>query len=64
LSDDNAAGRIAGFVVAYTVFRAAYCLMAANALEGSDEANRMQSAAKNHRNSLLVHAPAVKAEVS
>ena len=64
LSGDNAAGRIADFVVAYTVFRAAFCLMAANALGGSDEAIRMKHASEKYRKSLLVHAPAVMATAS
>jgi hypothetical protein len=61
LSGDDAAARIADFVIAYTVFRAAYCRMAANALEGSDEALRMQRASQMYRNSLLAHTPVMVA---
>jgi hypothetical protein len=61
LSGDNTASRIDDFIAAYTTFRAAYCLMAANALYGSDETIRMQSASERYRNRLLVHAPAAMA---
>ena len=64
LSGGNASGRIADFVVAYRIFRAAYCLMAANALEGSDEAIRMRHASERYRSSLRLHAPAVMATFS
>ena len=61
LSDDNAAARIADFVVAYTVFRAAYSLMAANALHGSEEQRRMEKAAAIYRLALEQHAGAAPA---
>jgi hypothetical protein len=61
LSGDDPAARIEHFTIAYTVFRSAYCLMAANALAGSDEAIRMQRASEKYRNSLLVRAPALMA---
>ena len=41
-SGDDASARIDGFIKAYTVFRLAYCLMAANAMNGSDEQPRLQ----------------------
>lgn len=44
-SGDDARARIGGFIKAYTVFRLAYCLMAANAMNGSDEQLRLQRAA-------------------
>jgi hypothetical protein len=44
-SGDDARARIADFVTAYTVFRCAYCKMAANALQGSDEQARLEQAA-------------------
>ena len=64
LSGDNAVGRINDFIVAYKAFRAAYCLMAANALEGSDEGIRMQRASERYRNRLLERAPAAMATSS
>ena len=51
-SGDNASARIDGFVRAYTVFRLAYCLMAANAMTGSDEQPRLQQAAATYRSIL------------
>jgi hypothetical protein len=36
-SGDNAHDRIGSFITAYAVFRCAYCMMAANAMQGSDE---------------------------
>jgi thiamine kinase-like enzyme len=48
-SGDNAAGRIDGFINAYAVFWLAYCLMAANATNGSEEQPRLQHAAETHR---------------
>lgn len=48
-SGDNATARIDGFIKAYTVFRLAYCLMAANAKDGSDEQPRLQQAANAYR---------------
>jgi hypothetical protein len=49
---DDASARIDGFVKAYTVFRLAYCLMAANAMNGSDEQLRLQRAAAEYRAAL------------
>jgi hypothetical protein len=46
---DDASARIDGFIKAYTVFRLAYCLMAANAMHGSDEQLRLQRAAATYR---------------
>ena len=48
-SGDDASARIDGFVKAYAVFRLAYCLMAANAMAGSDEQERLQRAAARYR---------------
>jgi hypothetical protein len=48
-SGDNAAARVSDFVRAYTVFRCAYCLMAANALQGSQEQARFERAAQAYR---------------
>jgi len=45
---DDAAGRIDSFVVAYAAFRRAYCLMAANALGGSEEQARLEDAADSY----------------
>ncbi|HET9165209.1 MAG TPA: hypothetical protein VFP11_04375 [Candidatus Angelobacter sp.] len=51
-SGDNATTRIDGFIKAYAVFRLAYCLMAANAMTGSDEQPRLQQAAATYRSIL------------
>jgi thiamine kinase-like enzyme len=48
-SGDDARARIDGFINAYAVFRLAYCLMAANAMSGSDEQPRLQQAADTYR---------------
>jgi len=48
-SGDDAALRICGFIKAYAVFRAAYCVMAANAMRGSDEEARLQRAAEDYK---------------
>ena len=53
-SGDDASTRIDGFIKAYAVFRLAYCLMAANAMTGSDEHPRLQQAAATYR-SILTH---------
>jgi thiamine kinase-like enzyme len=47
-SGDEAKLRINDFIIAYTVFRSAYCTMAANALEASFEAVRLQQAASEY----------------
>jgi adenine/guanine phosphoribosyltransferase-like PRPP-binding protein len=49
VSGDDARARIDGFIAAYAVFRLAYCLMAANAMNGSEEQPRLQSAAAAYR---------------
>lgn len=48
-SGDDAAARIDGFIKAYTVFRLAYCLMAANAMNEPDEQPRLKRAAGTYR---------------
>jgi len=48
-SGDEPSARIGGFIKAYAVFRAAYCLMAANAMRGSDEEGRLQRAAGEYK---------------
>jgi hypothetical protein len=48
-SGDDARARIDGFIKAYAVFWLAYCLMAANATNGSEEQPRLQHAAETHR---------------
>ncbi len=48
-SGDDARARVDGFVKAYAVFRSAYCLMAANAMSGSDEQPRLHRAANGYR---------------
>jgi hypothetical protein len=51
-SGDDPAGRIYGFIKAYAIFRLAYCLMAANAMNGSEEQPRLQHAADAYRAAL------------
>lgn len=48
-SGDNAVPRVSDFVKAYAVFRCAYCLMAANALQGTYEQMRFEHAAQAYR---------------
>ncbi len=45
--------RIPDFIAAYGVFRWAYCRMAANALQGTDEQKRMEQAAADYGAALL-----------
>jgi hypothetical protein len=47
-SGDDAEGRIEAFVAAYTIFRRAYCLMAANALQEHQERKRLERAAADY----------------
>ena len=51
-SGDDAVPRIDSFIKAYTVFRLAYCLMAANAMTGSYEQPRLQQTAATYRSIL------------
>jgi len=48
-SGDNANGRVDSFIRAYAAFRAAYCMMAANALYGSEEQSRFDRAAAGYK---------------
>jgi hypothetical protein len=48
-SGDDASGRIDSFIRAYAVFRAAYCMMAANALSGTEEQARLDHAAAGYK---------------
>jgi hypothetical protein len=48
-SGDEPSPRINGLIRAYAVFRAAYCLMAANAMPGSDEEARLRGAAEEYK---------------
>jgi hypothetical protein len=52
-SGDDASGRIDAYVKAYAVFRTAYCLMASDAMSGSDEQVSMQHAADFYRTILI-----------
>lgn len=45
-SGDDARMRIGDYLTAYRVFRCAYCLMAANAMSGSEEAERLEQTAR------------------
>lgn len=47
-SRDNAAPRIAEFIKAYAVFRCAYCMMAAKAVQDTEEQWRLHQAAANY----------------
>src|SRR5262249_15681701 len=51
-SNDDSRRRIDAFITAYAAFRCAYCLMAANALQGSEEQPRMERAAAAYRDLL------------
>ena len=53
---DDPSARIDGFIKAYAVFRSAYCLMAANAMRGSQEESRLRRAAGSYR--MLITQPA------
>jgi hypothetical protein len=52
-SGDDASTRIDSFIKAYAVFRLAYCLMAGNAMTGSDEQPRLQQAADAYKTMLI-----------
>jgi len=47
-SGDDACIRVQDYIRAYTVFRCAYCLMAANAMQGTEEQQRLESAAAGY----------------
>jgi hypothetical protein len=53
-SGDDVVSRIEHFVTAYSVFRCAYCLMAANALGEGDEAERFLEAAEKYRRAIQI----------
>jgi len=61
LSGDNLSSRISDFLIAYSAFRASYCLMAANALHGSDEQSRHERAAASYRDLFLAQNSALVA---
>ena len=48
ISGDHAVPRIVEFIKAYAVFRAAYCTMAAHALQGTQEQSRLEEAAASY----------------
>ena len=48
-SGDDASRRIADFICAYSVFRWAYCTMAANAMNGTPEQARLEQAATEYQ---------------
>jgi hypothetical protein len=52
-SGDNAKHRIEDLIKVYAAFRLAYCLMAAKAMNGSDEAIRLRRAADIYRTLLM-----------
>jgi hypothetical protein len=45
-SGDDASGRIKDYLMAYIIFRCAYCKMAANAMQGTEEQRRLQRSAE------------------
>ena len=54
-SGDDAVSRIHHFVIAYLVFRCAYCLMATNALGEGEESRRFRQAAEKYK--LMISIP-------
>jgi hypothetical protein len=52
-SGDDASLRAGDFIKAYTAFRCAYCMMAANAMQGTEEQARLEQAAANYGTELL-----------
>lgn len=58
-SGDDAAARIDDFIRAYAVFHCAYCMMAANAMQQSDEQVRLEQAAANYNTFLMQMSPRV-----
>ncbi|HZU33665.1 MAG TPA: hypothetical protein VFB79_21305 [Candidatus Angelobacter sp.] len=63
ISGDDAQGRINDYICAYAVFRSAYCLMAANAMNGSDEQVRLEKASAEYQ-ALLSDTEAVGASTA
>lgn len=57
-SGDNPQSRIADYITAYSVFRCAYCTMAAKAMQGTDEQARMENSAASYASALAQFAPA------
>ena len=47
-SGDDATSRVDDFIRAYTIFRSAYCMMAANAMQGTTEQPRLEQAAARY----------------
>src|SRR5215813_7684616 len=56
VSGDNAENRVGDYIRAYAMFRWAYCLMAANAMQGTEEHQRVQIAAEFYRARLRTEA--------
>ncbi len=54
LTGDKASRRVADFIHAYSVFRCAYCKMAANAMRGTPEQSRLEQAAASYAGKLPV----------
>jgi hypothetical protein len=52
-SGDDASARIGDFIKAYAVFRAVYCMMAANAMSGTDEQARLEHAAADYKSVMM-----------
>jgi hypothetical protein len=60
-SGDDARLRIKDFIIAYAIFRGAYCLMAANTLCGSPEQPRMEQAAADYSTRLSTYSRTLSA---
>lgn len=56
-SGDDAEKRIADYITSYTVFRCAYCLMAANAMQGTQEGQRLETGAAFYGARLMKASP-------
>jgi hypothetical protein len=63
-SEDDASSRIQHFIAAYCAFRAAYCLMAANALGESEESRRFGLAAARYKLAIPVSTSTSTASVA
>jgi aminoglycoside phosphotransferase family enzyme len=55
-SGDDAKPQTKDFEIAYAAFRAGYCLMAANAMKGNHEQQRLEGKAREYLDCLSAHA--------
>jgi hypothetical protein len=63
-SGDDAISRIEHFVIAYSAFRTAYCLMAANALGEGEESRRLRGTAERYKLVIPVRSPAASGAIA